>query len=158
MKATTKERAPEAPPQTEAPQEAPRKPRRVSESLNIAIFIIAAVMVGVLVTIFINSNGSDGQQGLEVALNTKYGDDWRSLGVIRWTYDPITATVFYYDPDEWQALVKERQVEVLKTLSADIKEYRDERDETQEKLFIMVHDVNSVMLAAYSPEDGLIEY
>ena len=74
------------------------------------------------------------------------------------TYDPITATVFYYDPDERQALVKEHQVEVLKTLSADIEEYRDERDEMQEKLFIMVHDVNSVMLAAYSPEDGLIEY
>ncbi len=158
MKATTKERAPKAPTQTEPPRDAPRKPRRISESLNIAIFIIAAVMVGILITIFINSNGNDEQQGLEVALNSKYGDDWRGLGVIRWTYDPITATVFYYDPDEWEALARERQVEVLKKLSADIKDYRAERDEEQERLFIMVHDVNSVMLAAYSPEDGLIEY
>ncbi len=98
-------------------------------------------MVGSLITIFINSDGNDEQQGSEVALRSKYEDDWRNLGVIRWTYDPITATVFYYNPDKWEALQKDGQVEILKELSADIKEYRDEKSEEQERLFIMVHDV-----------------
>ena len=74
-------------------------------------------MVGSLITIFINSDGNDEQQGSEVALRSKYEDDWRNLGVIRWTYDPITATVFYYDPDKWEALQKDGQVEILKELS-----------------------------------------
>ncbi len=159
MRATIKNQA--AP---EAEKPAPPKPsRQKGELLSMAVFFTAAVIVGVLVTLFINSDRSEEpvqtaqEQATEAALEDKYGEDWRSLGVTQWDHN-TGVTVFYYAPDAWGGLAKARQTEILEELWADIKEYRGEQGDERENVSIMIHDEENVMQAAYSPEYGVIAY
>ena len=95
---------------------------------------------------------------VETALEPEFGERWRGLGVIRWSYNPVAATVFYFDRDEWEGLTAKRQEATLVRLLTDIQEYSEKQEDDREKVFVMIHDEAGKMHAAYSREDGLIEY